>query len=139
MADKPIARENAKAIVNAAIASRTQLTTLDHELQEEIDEIELKAARDGRPLSESDKERRRSLRASQMEVEDSFEALAFATLARLDSSADVQELKDRIEAISGHLSDDLERLKKIQRSAKIAAKVAEGLAQLATKVASALA
>jgi hypothetical protein len=139
MAKKKIANDTAKDIVAKAMMARADLGELDHTLQGGIDEIVLAAARAKRPLSSDEKNRRKALRATQAEVEDAFEELAFATLARLDNSADVAELKGKLDSINANLADDLERLKNIERYAAIAAKVADGLAQLATKVAGAIA
>jgi len=132
-------RESAKAIVAEATKSRSHLADLDHALQSEIDEIVLGAARAGRPLSDAEKARRKSLRASQSDVGDAFTALAFATLARLNQSADVVELKGKLDTINANLVDDLDRLKNIARYAAIAAQVADGLTKLAEQVAGALA
>ncbi|QEX24807.1 hypothetical protein FRZ61_47490 [Hypericibacter adhaerens] len=132
-------RESAKAIVAEATKSRSRLADLDHALQSEIDEIVLGAARAGRPLSDDEKARRKSLRASQSDVGDAFTAVAFATLARLNQSADVEELKGKLDTINDNLTDDLNRLKNIARYAAIAAKVADGLTELAEQVAGALA
>jgi hypothetical protein len=132
-------RESAKAIVAEATKSRSRLADLDHALQSEIDEIVLGAARAGRPMSDAEKARRKALRASQSDVGDAFTALAFATLARLNQSADVVELKGKLDTINANLVDDLDRLKNIARYAAVAAKVADGLTKLAEQVAGALA
>lgn len=132
-------RQTAEAIVADAMQSRAHLLDLDHALQSEIDEIVLGAARAGRPLTNDEKARRKVLRASQADVGEAFRALAFATLARLDSSADVLELKGKLDEINDNLVDDLARLKNIARYAAIAAQVADGLAVLAEQVAGALA
>ena len=131
-------RETAQDIVNEAMQTRSALTDLDHAIQEEIDEIVLTAARERRPLSDDDKARRKALRADQVEIQDAFKALAFVTLPRLDASADVAELKNKLDSVKDELEDDLKRLKNIARYAKIAAKVADGLTQLAIKVAGAV-
>lgn len=138
MTDGKVAKESAEAIVAEATASRTALAELDHQIQTEIDEIVLGAAKAGRPLSDDDKARRKSLRADQMEVQAAFRELAFATLARLDNSADVADLKGRLVAINADLGDDLRRLKKIVRYAEVAAKVADGLARVTAAIAGAV-
>jgi hypothetical protein len=124
-----------QAIVTDATRNRTNLAQLDHSLQIEIDEIVMMAAKQNRPLSDSDKEKRRGLRARQAEVQELFEELAFATLARLNNAVDKDEFKRAFQSINANLEDDLATLKKIQRYAAIAAKVADGLAKLALKVA----
>ncbi len=131
-------REKAQDIVNEAMKTRSALTDLDHAIQEEIDEIVLTAARERRPLSDDDKARRKALRADQVEIQDAFKVLAFVTLTRLDASADVAELKNKLDSVKDELEDDIKRLKDIARYAEIAAKVADGLTQLAVKVAGAV-
>lgn len=131
-------REKAQDIVNEAMKTRSALTDLDHAIQEEIDEIVLTAARERRALSDDDKARRKALRADQVEIQDAFKVLAFVTLSRLDASADVAELKNKLDSVKDELDDDINRLKNIARYAKIAAKVADGLTQLAIKVAGAV-
>ncbi len=127
-------RETAQDIVNEAMKTRSALTDLDHAIQGEIDEIVLTAARERRALSDDDKARRKALRADQVEIQDAFKVLAFVTLPRLDASADVAELKNKLDSVKDELDDDINRLKNIARYAKIAAKVADGLTQLAIKV-----
>ena len=139
MPDKRNDGETAEAIVAEAMKSRVNLGDLDHTIQGEIDEILLGAAKEGRPLSDDDKVRRKKLRGEQASVQNAFAELAFATLARLDKSSGVAELKGKLDSINAELSDDLDRLKAIARYADVAAKVADGLAQLAGKVAGALA
>ena len=90
-------------------------------------------------MTNVEKARRKALRASQSDVGDALAALAFATLARLDSSADVLELQGKLDEINDNLVDDLTRLKNIARYAAVAAQVADGLAVLAEQVAGALA
>lgn len=131
-------REKAQDIVSEAMKTRSALTDLDHAIQEEIDEIVLTAARERRALSDDDKARRKALRADQVEIQDAFKVLAFVTLPRLDASADVAKLKNKLESVKDELDDDINRLKGIARYAEIAAKVADGLTQLAIKVAGAV-
>jgi hypothetical protein len=123
------------AIVAGATASRSQLASLDHTLQGAIDEIVLGAAKQGRELTDAEKQQRKLLRAQQADVQDAFEELAFATAARLDNSDDVRQLREKLQSINANLSDDLDKLKKIALYAAIAAQVADGLAKLAEQVA----
>ena len=127
--------QTAQAIVAEATTSRAHLAELDHQLQDEIDAIALGAAKEKRALSDDEKRRRETLRAEQREVQEAFKALAFVTLARLDQSGDVKALKAQMDLVTDLLSEDLARLKDVARFAAIAAKVADGLAQLAEKVA----
>jgi hypothetical protein len=129
-----IDKESADAIVAGAMKTRSDLAELDQTIQGQIDEIVLGAARQGRDLSPAELDQRKKLRGDQADVQDAFAALAFATLRRLDNSADVADLKTKLDAINAGLTTDLNRLKAIARYAAIAAKVADGLAQLASKV-----
>jgi hypothetical protein len=134
MSDETAGKESAGTIIPEATKCRSGLTELAHQLQTEIDEIVLAAAKAGRPLSDDDKARREARRADQRKVQAAFKELAFATLERLNNSADVVELKGRLDAINGSIGDDLVRLKKVAKHAKVAAKVADGLAELAAVV-----
>jgi hypothetical protein len=131
--------ESAETIVAEAMKNRVRLLDLDHELQSEIDEIVLGAARAGRGLNNEEKARRKSRRASQADTGRALKALAFVTLARLDGSDEVIELKGKLDAVNDGLVDDLEQLKDIERYTAIAADLADGLAQLAEQVAGAIA
>jgi predicted nucleic acid-binding Zn-ribbon protein len=127
------------AIVAGATASRSQLASLDHMLQGAIDKIVLDAAKQGRELTDDEKNQRKLLRGQQADVQEAFAALAFATAARLDNSDDVKQFREELQSINANLSDDLERLKKITTYAAIAVQVADGLAKLAAQVAGAVA
>jgi hypothetical protein len=127
------------AIVAGATASRSQLASLDHMLQGAIDKIVLGAAKQGRELTDDEKNQRKLLRGQQADVQEAFAALAFATAARLDNSDDVKQFREELRSINANLSDGLEKLKKITTYATIAVQVADGLAKLAAQVAGAVA
>jgi len=127
------------AIIAGATASRSQLALLDHTLQGAIDKIVLDAAKQGRALTDDEKNQRKLLRGQQADVQEAFAELAFATAARLDNADDVKQFREELRSINANLSDDLERLKKIATYAAIAAQVADGLAKLAEQVAGAVA
>jgi len=127
------------AIIAGAIASRSQLALLDHTLQGAIDKIVLDAAKQGRALTNDEKNQRKLLRGQQADVQEAFAELAFATAARLDNADDVKQFREELRSINANLSDDLEGLKKIATYAAIAAQVADGLAELAAQVAGAVA
>ena len=92
----------------------------------------------GREPSAAERARIESFRADQAKCRKSLDALAFATLRKLDNSADVTALQGQLKTVNSGLSDSLNRLKKIAAIAQIAAKVADGLTQLAEKAAGAL-
>jgi hypothetical protein len=75
------------------------------------------------------------LRATQAEVREQFKVLAFVTAQRLDSTEEVSSLLRQIQTINAGLKDDLARLKKIERYAAIAAKVADAIAKATEKLA----
>ena len=127
------------AIIAGATASRSQLALLDHTLQGAIDKIVLDAAKQGRALTDDEKNQRKLLRGQQADVQEAFAELAFATAARLDNADDVKQFREELRSINANLSDDPERLKKIATYAAIAAQVADGLAKLAEQVAGAVA
>ena len=127
------------AIIAGATASRSQLALLDHTLQGAIDKIVLDAAKQGRALTDDEKNQRKLLRGQQADVQEAFAELAFATAARLDNADDVKQFREELKSINANLSDDLERLKKIVTYAAIAAQVADRLAELAAQVAGAVA
>jgi len=127
------------AIIAGATASRSQLALLDHTLQGAIDKIVLDAAKQGRALTDDEKNQRKLLRGQQADVQEAFAELAFATAARLDNADDVKQFREELRSINANLSDNLERLKKIATYAAIAAQVADGLAKLAEQVAGAVA
>src|SRR2546423_12122973 len=100
------------AIVAEASATRSQLASLDHTLQSEIDKIILGAAKQSRALTDKEKNQRKLLRGQQADVQEAFAELAFVTVARLDNSDDVKQLREKLKSINANLSDDLGRLKK---------------------------
>lgn len=127
--------ETVDDIIVAAAEARQGLTTLEHQLQGDIDEIDLRAFREERRLTEAERGRRRTLRAAQAEVRDAFASLAYVTARRLDNSEETARLLGRVRDINAGLGDDLDELKTIERYATIAAKVADGIAVVAAKLA----
>jgi hypothetical protein len=62
--------------------------------------------------------------------------LVFFTLIRLNESDEIAELQRKMDGINGALRDDLEDLKRIERYAATAAKIADALAKATDKLAS---
>lgn len=122
-------------IVAVAESSRNDLSTLERRLQERIDNIDFDAFAAERELTEAEKTERQSLRASQAELREAFQVLAFVTLRRLDESDEVIQLHTRMSRINKGLKDDLDRLKDLEEYAEIAAKVADGIGKLIEKAA----
>ena len=128
-------RPTVAQIIAQAKAARAELAKLEHDLQEEIDDIDFQAFRKGRDLTAAELKRRKARRTAQAEVREGFKLLAFVTAQRLDDTDEVARLHRQMKAVNGGLKDDLEKLKKIEKYAKIAAKVADALAKAAAKVA----
>lgn len=115
---------------------RSELGKLELELQEEIDEIRISAARAGRSLNPEELRRLKELRAEKAEARQVFTDLVFFTLKRLNESDEIADLQRKMDGINSALRDDLEDLKRIERYAAIAAKVADALAKATEKLAS---
>ena len=115
--------------------ARQQLATLEQQLQAGIDDIDFVAFKEGRQMTAAEIDKRKALRATQAEVREQFKVLAFVTAQRLDQTEEVSSLLRQIQAINSGLKDDLGRLKKIERYAATAAKVADALAKATEKLA----
>lgn len=116
--------------------ARHQLATLEQQLQAGIDDIDFVAFREGRQMTADEIDQRKRLRATQAEAREQFKVLAFVTAQRLDQTDEVSALLRQMQAINSGLKDDLARLKKIERYAAIAAKVADATAKATEKLAS---
>ena len=114
--------------------ARQQLATLEQQLQAGIDDIDFVAFKEGRQMTAAEIDKRKALRATQAEVREQFKVLAFVTAQRLDQTEEVSSLLRQIQAINSGLKDDLGRLKKIERYAATAAKVADALAKATEKL-----
>ncbi len=122
-------------VVADANAARADLAALERELQEGIDEIDLTAFHEGRDRTPDELATRKELRASLAEVREGFIVLAFVTARRLDDTAEVEGLIRRMNDVNAGLEDDLARLKKLEKYAAIAARVADTIARVAEKLA----
>lgn len=122
-------------VVADANAARADLAALERELQEGIDEIDLAAFHEGRDRTPAELATRKELRASLAEVREGFIVLAFVTARRLDDTAEVERLIRKMNDVNAGLEDDLERLKKLEKYAAIAARVADTIARVAEKLA----
>ena len=125
----------AAQVVAEANNARQQLATLEQQLQAGIDDIDFAAFQEGRQMTGAEIDKRKKLRATQAEVREQFKVLAFVTAQRLDSTEEVSSLLRQIQTINAGLSDDLGRLKKLERYAVIAAKVADAIAKATEKLA----
>ena len=122
-------------IIADAREARHHLADLLQELQEEIDEIRFRAFKNGRELTAEEQATRNTRRAEKAEAQAAYIEMTFVTLQRLNESEEVKKLSQRMDEINKELADDLSRLKQIERYAQIAAKVADGVAKVAEKMA----
>ena len=123
-------------IVASVETAHSELGKLERELQVEIDEIRISAARASQSLTPEELRRLKELRAEKAEARQVLSDLVFFTLIRLNESDEIAELQRKMDGINGALRDDLEDLKRIERYAEIAAKVADALAKATEKLAS---
>ncbi len=123
-------------IIASVETARSELGKLERELQEEIDEIRISAARAGQSLNPEELQRLKGLRAEKAEARQVVADLVFFTLIRLNDSAEIAELQRKMDGVNDALRDDLDDLKRIERYAAIAARVAEALAKATEKLAS---
>jgi len=130
---------SAADVIASANTARQNLANLERELQDEIDAIDFTAFKAKRQLTDEENARRRERRATQGEVREGFRVLAFVTARRLDETTEVKKLLRDITTINSGLQDDLAKLKKLEKYAKIAAKVADTLAKAAERLAQAAA
>lgn len=127
--------ESVGEIISSAQAARRDLSDLEQDLQNGIDEIDFKVFSEERTLTSDEKARRQQLRASQTEIRDAFIELAFVTVRRLDDSNEVERLNARMAQINRGLKDDLNDLQEIVDFAEKAAKAADTIAKVVQKVA----
>lgn len=123
-------------IVASVETAHGELGKLERELQKEIDEIRISAARAGRSPNPEELMRLKELRAEKAEARQVLADLVFFNLIRLNESDEITELQRKMDGINNALRDDLEDLKRIERYAEIAAKVADALAKATEKLAS---
>lgn len=139
MPNDKIGAESAQAIFDEAIKVRDGLGDLISQIAVEDKEIQRTAARANRPLTPAEEAHRDKLDAHREKLRQALDDLSFETLERLDNSADVTELKGKLDSVNDDLKAELGRLKNIAHYAEIAAKVLDALTQLAIKAAAALA
>jgi hypothetical protein len=128
---------SADEVFAAATAMKEQFENLKSAIDDQVEEIFRNATSARRDPTAAEKAQIESLRADQDKIDESLEALAFATLRKLDNSADIATLRAKLKEVSAGLKDDLKRLKNIARYAEIAGKVADALTKLAEMAAKA--
>lgn len=118
------------------LTRRAEIDALDQALASERRAIQDNAADDGRLMNAEEKQRRKDIGATRQELAEALEALALATLDRLNNNGEIAALNSELERVNQMLEDDLENLKQKEEYAEAAAKVMAGLATAAAKVAS---
>ena len=125
----------ADEIIAEAKAARGNLAELEKKLQEEIDEIEDRVFQERRNLTDKEKTTRNARQAEMKKARATYIAMTFVTLQHLNESEELKKLNQKMDEINKSLADDLNHLKQIERYAKIAAKVADGVGKVAEKMA----
>ena len=116
-------------------ARRLDISALDQALAEERKEIRRAAFHAGRSLTPDEIVRRKEIAATRLELAEFLETLSFSTIDALENAEDLDDLLHEINSVNQQLDDDLDRLKGLVAYATIAAKVADGIANAAVKLA----
>ncbi len=127
--------ETANQIIADAKAARQTLGELERQLQEEIDEIRRKAVFEGRDMTQDEHDLRDERKAQLAKARKAFQDLVFVNLQRLDNSDDVKQMQAKMNEINVEIADDLAKLKRIERHAQTAAKIADVVAKATAKLA----
>jgi len=122
-------------VIAEAKNARRRLADLELQLQDGIDEIDFAVFKERRGPTAEELAKRKELVSTQAEVRTQFTVLAFVTAQRLDDTDEVKQMVRRMNTINAGLKDDLDRLKRIERYAVIAAKVADATAKATEKLA----
>ena len=115
--------------------ARASIADLDQKLAAERKKIKVTAFRAGRPLTAAEIARRKEIAATRLELAEALQVLALKTIRSLEIAEDVDDLIREIGAVNQQLEDDLARLGEVASHAATAARVVEGLAKLAAKLA----
>ncbi|MFV1998563.1 MAG: hypothetical protein ACC641_11200 [Acidiferrobacterales bacterium] len=110
---------------------RAEIDALDQALARERRVIQIEAFDGGRKMTSEEKDRRREIGATRLELSEALEVLALTTLENLNDADDVDALNLEITRINEMLKDDLKHLKKLETYADTAADVLKGLAKAA--------
>lgn len=125
----------AAEVIAEAQAARDHLAELERGLVKGIKAIDFKAKKERRMRTAEELEERGEMNAALLTLRDALKVLAFKTLQKLDSTADVAALHQKMVQVNGMLAEDLAKLQKIERVAATAAQVADALAKGAEKLA----
>ena len=116
-------------------AGRAEISALDQALAAERTAIRRAAFHAGRPLTPEEIARRKEIAAARFELAESLEALALSTIDALENAEDLDDLLHAINSVNQQIDDDLARLQDLVDHAEAAAKVADGIAKAAEKLA----
>ena len=125
----------AAEIKAGALKARQEILKLDNQIHEEVAALEFAAFRDDRQPTAVELKKQAELERTQQELRKQLKIFEFVTASKLDNSDDVSRLLERMQTVNAGLEDDLARLKKIERFAKIAAQVADAVAKVAERLA----
>ena len=125
----------AAEIKAGALKARQEILKLDNQIHEEVAALEFAAFRDDRQPTAVELKKQAELERTQQELRKQLKIFGFVTASKLDNSDDVSRLLERMQTVNAGLGDDLARLKKIERFAKIAAQVADAVAKVAERLA----
>ena len=126
-------------VIAEAQAARDQLAEMEKQLVKAIKAIDFTAKKEKRDRTAEELKDREEMNDALLGLREALKVLAFKTLQKLDSTAEVEALHKKMVQVNGMLADDLNKLKKIEAVAAIAAQVAEALAKGAEKLAAAAA
>jgi len=133
----PDSKPTFQQVIDDASDTRQKLAALEHQLQQEIDDIDFDAFKSNSGvLTPARAALRKERRATQAEVREGFKVLGFVTAQRLDDAAETGQLLSEMQSINAALSGDLDDLKGIVTYATIAAEAADALAKIAIQLAS---
>jgi len=128
--------QDAQQIIEIARATRAHLSSLQLDLEVDIEAIEQTAFSEDRALTPAETTRHDQLRAALGETHEAFRELGFVTLQTLDSSTAVRRLLADIKDVNRQIESDLHRLQSIAKFAQTASSILDGLAKLAAGLAS---
>ena len=116
-------------------ARRADISELDQALAAERKAIRRTAFHAGRSLTPDEIGRRKEIAATRLELAESLEALSLSTIDALENAEDLDDLLHAISSVNQQLDDDLTRLQDLVEHSEAAARVADGIANAAAKLA----
>ena len=122
--------QSAEKIIAAARETRRKLSDFAMMLQDEIDEINFEASREGRELNGEEHERLMVLLDVQEGVDEASLALRYVTRPRLEEPRKVAALDRRVKGPKTWLRDRLEGLKRFDSYASLASKILDLIAKI---------